>query len=151
MFSIQVRLAGWGADTPPEQIGAVVEKLVEALALANAFQMRSNGFPALAGVPIRYDLEGNAELFDDATMVASRRSGDCDDLCAYRLGELWASGEDPGAIARVVWQPDVTGATEIPWQFHVQVQRSDGSVEDPSAELGMGWLVNPDESPEDAA
>lgn len=142
MFNLQIRLAGWGADTPPEHIARVVERLVEALALADQYQMEANPFPALEGAPVRYDLEGVNELFDDATMVLARRSGDCDDLCAYRLGELWASKVDPLARAVVTWQYDEHAKTEIPWQFHVQVRRSNGVIEDPSAELGMGWLVS---------
>jgi hypothetical protein len=144
MFTLQIRLAGWGADTPPEHIARVVERLVEALALANQYQMAAQPFPALEGAPIRYDIEGSAELFDDAMLVLSRRSGDCDDLAAYRLGELWASGLDPGARARVLWQHDPEPDNEIPWQFHVQVLRSDGTIEDPSSDLGMGWLVSLD-------
>lgn len=141
MFELSIRLAGWGPDTPPDDIALVVAKVVEALAIANAQQMRAHPFPALAGKPIRYDMEATRELFDDATLVLSRRSGDCDDLVAYRLGELWASGEDPDAVARVVYEPDESPDTDIPWRFHVQVVRSDGRIEDPSLDLGMGWLV----------
>lgn len=141
MFELSIRLAGWGPDTPPDDIALVVAKVVEALAIANAQQMRAHPFPSLAGKPIRYDMEATRELFDDATLVLSRRSGDCDDLVAYRLGELWASGEDPDAVARVVYEPDESPETDIPWRFHVQVVRSDGRIEDPSLDLGMGWLV----------
>ena len=138
MFTIQMRLAGWGPDTPPEDIARVVTLLIEALATANMAQMRANAFPSLQTRAIRYDLEESQELFDDATLVLSRRSGDCDDLAAYRLAEVWLEG-DHGARAYVRWQPDPTN--EIPWGFHAMVQRGNGQIEDPSTALGMGWLV----------
>lgn len=142
MFTLTCRFAGWGADTPPADIARTVEALVEAVARANALQMAANPYPSLGSKAIRYDTEAREELFDDATLVAARRSGDCDDLCAYRLGELWSSGEDPAARAKVIWEPAVpVEGDDIPWQFHVQVVRSDGTIEDPSADLGMGWLV----------
>ena len=148
MFTIQMRLAGWGADTPPEDIARVVELLIEALATANMAEMRANPFPTLATGAIRYDLEESQELFDDATLVLSRRSGDCDDLAAYRLAELWIEG-DHGARAHVRWQADPTN--QIPWGFHAMVRRGNGQIEDPSVKLGMGWLVPLDGSERDGA
>ena len=138
MFTLTMRLGGWGPDTPPEHIAEVVELLIEALATANLAQMRAHPFPTLSSKAIRYDIEESQELFDDASVVLSRRSGDCDDLAAYRLAELWASG-DHEARAVVKWQADPSNP--IPWGFHAMVARGDGMLEDPSTELGMGWLV----------
>lgn len=138
-FSLTMRLGGWGADTPPADIARVVELTIEALATANVAQMRANAFPALSSGSIRYDIEESQELFDDATTLAARRSGDCDDLAAYRLAELWVAGE-VRARARVRWQSDPS--QEIPWGFHALVMRADGSIEDPSLECGMNWLVD---------
>lgn len=56
------------------------------------------------------------------------RSGDCEDLCIYRVTELRRAGEDAWCLVRQ------TG----PKLWHVLVAREDGSVECPSRALGMG-------------
>jgi hypothetical protein len=142
-FEILIRLGGWGPDTPPEDMARVIEHLVEGVALANYGQMRAQPFPTIGSGVIHYDVEGDAELFDDATTVLSRRSGDCDDLVAYRLAECWIEG-DLEAEALVNWQrtePSEDDASGIPWLFHVRVRRGNGQIEDPSEDLGMGRLV----------
>lgn len=53
--------------------------------------------------------------------------GDCDDLAPWRAAELQLQGEN--ARARVVQSPGIG--------YHVVVVRGDGSIEDPSARLGM--------------
>jgi hypothetical protein len=143
MFTLEMRLGGWGRDTPPEDIAAVVRLMIEALATANLSQFRSNPFPALDTGAIRYDVEESRELFDDATLVTARRSGDCDDLAAYRLAELWHDGE-AGARALVRYVPSLDPRLPAPWLFHALIRRADGTIEDPSRDLGMGWLVDPD-------
>jgi hypothetical protein len=59
----------------------------------------------------------------DALGVVSERSGDCEDLAAYRAAELRVY-EDDHAIVRVV--PTKRGS------FHAIVEREDGTLEDPS-------------------
>ena len=61
--------------------------------------------------------------------VALEGWGDCQDLSAYRAAELRVSGADPAAHVRVY----PTG----PNRYHAVVARGDGTVEDPSAILGM--------------
>lgn len=61
--------------------------------------------------------------------VLGRGAGDCEDLAAWRAGELVVTGEDPNARAVVVQ----TG----PKTWHAVVAREDGTFEDPSAMLGM--------------
>lgn len=55
--------------------------------------------------------------------------GDCDDLAAARAAELRVLEKDRGARVLVL---------EIrPGHYHVVVRRGDGTIEDPSARLGM--------------
>jgi hypothetical protein len=69
------------------------------------------------------------ERFDHAGIVMQRRHGDCDDLAPYHAASLRTSGEDPGARAVV--------RRSGPNTWHAVVQRSDGTVDDPSKRAGM--------------
>lgn len=69
------------------------------------------------------------EHFDHVGTIAARGWGDCDDWAPAHAATLRASGEDPGAVARVV--------PSGPSTYHAIVQRSDGSIEDPSVAAGM--------------
>jgi hypothetical protein len=60
------------------------------------------------------------------------RTGDCEDLVGWRVAELRASGEDPGARPRVQ-RFDEGGDVE----YHFTLFRSNGQIEDPSRRLGM--------------
>lgn len=71
-----------------------------------------------------------AEHFDHAATVRQRGWGDCDDLAPWHAASLRHTGEDEGATAIV--QPSG------PRRWHAVVQRSDGSIDDPSREAGMG-------------
>lgn len=66
--------------------------------------------------------------------VLSRKWGDCDDLAPYHAASLRATGADSGARAFV--------KKSGPNRWHALVQRSDGTIEDPSRAAGMGAGVN---------
>jgi hypothetical protein len=70
------------------------------------------------------------EHFDLAQTVLRRGWGDCDDLAPWHAASLRATGEDPEA--RAVVRPSG------PRRWHAVVERSDGSIDDPSAAAGMG-------------
>ncbi len=70
------------------------------------------------------------EHFDHASTVHSRGWGDCDDLAPWHAASLRHTKEDPGAHAIVV--------KSGPQRWHAIVKRSDGSIDDPSREAGMG-------------
>lgn len=70
------------------------------------------------------------EHFDLPGTVLKRGWGDCDDLAPWHAASLRASGVDPEATAIV--RPSGPG------RWHALVQRSDGSIEDPSRAAGMG-------------
>jgi hypothetical protein len=70
------------------------------------------------------------EHFDHAQTVLQRGHGDCDDLAPWHSASLRHTGEDPGAEAIV--------KRSGPNRWHAVVKRSDGSIDDPSREAGMG-------------
>jgi hypothetical protein len=70
------------------------------------------------------------EHFDHAKRVLQRKWGDCDDLAPWQAASLRHTGEDPGARAIV--------RKSGPKRWHAIVQRSDGSIDDPSKRAGMG-------------
>ncbi len=86
------------------------------------------------GVKWRPEPPGD-EHFDSADRVMRRRAGDCDDLAPWQAASLRHSGEDPGAVAVV--------RRSGPKRWHAIVQRSDGSIDDPSLRAGMGPGVSP--------
>lgn len=85
--------------------------------------------PPLYSSGVRYaeDLPGSAEEFCAIPDVLRRGRGDCDDLAPWRAAELRLCGEHATA------EPVHVGGG----QWHVIVRRADGSIEDPSARLGM--------------
>jgi hypothetical protein len=75
------------------------------------------------------------EHFDSADQVIKRKWGDCDDLAPYQAATLRVTGEDPGATAIV--------RRSGPKRWHAVVQRSDGTIDDPSKRAGMGPGIAP--------
>ncbi len=71
-----------------------------------------------------------AEHFDHAATVMKRKWGDCDDLAPWHAASLRNTGTDPEAHA--------VAKRSGPNRWHAVVQRSDGSIEDPSRRAGMG-------------
>jgi hypothetical protein len=58
--------------------------------------------------------------------VKARGAGDCDDLGPWRAADLRLQGE----LAQAVPRPSAAG-------WHIVVRRGDGTIDDPSARLGM--------------
>lgn len=108
-----------------------------ATVLCNLHQMHTSPLPRLYDSGVRYQREQclavsvpeTCERFLTAVQLLIERVGDCDDLASYRCAECIFTGEDPNAKAIVL-------RTRSGW--HAVVQRSDGTIEDPSARLGMG-------------
>lgn len=73
----------------------------------------------------------NRECWQSAIITQMRRSGDCEDLVAWRVAELWATGETK---ARPECYSPRAGL------IHCVVRRADGTREDPSRLLGMGGV-----------
>jgi hypothetical protein len=122
-------------SVPP--IPEALEALAEGLVLLDVFYMEhgiENGIelPPLyeSGIVYRREPKGREwwESAADLLGVVQDRSGDCEDLAAFRAAELRVH-EDEYAIVRVV--PTTRGT------FHAVVEREDGEIEDPSRILVM--------------
>lgn len=111
-----------------------VRAMLGALVLANFLAIVSDPtIPKLYASGCRFLREPKGtETFVDLYEVIRKRGGDCAHLAAWRVAELRALGER--ASLRVTWQVDEIRRIRV---FHVVVRRADGSVEDPSALLGM--------------
>ena len=111
--------------TNPAEIRAAVLGLA-AISLA---QMQASPLPRLYSGQIRYVREpANRERWQTARETSERGAGDCEDLAAYRVAELHLLGEPGATIAVRVINPEL---------YHIVVRRKDGSMEDPSSQLGM--------------
>jgi hypothetical protein len=115
----------------PPMIPAL-EGLAEGLVRMNVAIMEeaeANGidWPGMFSLGIKYRREPRGrEWWESATDilgVLADRSGDCEDLAALRAAELRLVGEDEDARVKVV---------RTSRAFHAVVERSDGSIEDPS-------------------
>ena len=128
---MRVRIA-----VPEEQVDPpVIDAALEAVTRLDETQIHNGDVPTFAdalnngrGIKWKPEPPGD-EHFDHATTVLGRGWGDCDDLAPWHAASLRATGEDPGAIARVV--------PSGPHTFHAIVQRSDGQIDDPSIAAGM--------------
>lgn len=110
-----------------------ISDAVNALAYMSLGQMRraaasGHPLPPLYGGTIRYVRERPLmERWQTALRVAMRGKGDCEDLAAYRVAELNLQGQKASAFASQV----------TPILVHIRVRLADGTIEDPSAKLGM--------------
>lgn len=86
--------------------------------------------PPLYRAGVRYQRERpGKEDWQLPTTTLRLRSGDCEDLAGWLCAAYWQTDEDPRArmfLKRV-----------NPRLRHIQVMRGDGTIEDPSAMLGM--------------
>lgn len=109
----------------PGQIYAAVT----GLALISLAQMQEgNPPPPLYESGARYQREPmGRERWQTARETARRKLGDCEDLAAYRVAELWRRGIKARVHVKVV----------RPGLMHIQVLLPNGKIEDPSQRLGM--------------
>lgn len=92
--------------------------------------LRCHWLPKLHASGVRYQMEPEGrERWQLPEETYWRKEGDCEDLASWRAAELVVSGEDPQARAFIRWLR--------PGLMHCLVLRADGSIEDPSKELGM--------------
>ncbi|HEX7235472.1 MAG TPA: hypothetical protein VF405_00845 [Gammaproteobacteria bacterium] len=111
----------------------VLDAALEATTRLNESLIKSGEVPLFDTVRdhIRWKPEPpGQEHFDHAGIVLGRKWGDCDDMAPYAAASMRATGEDPGATAIV--------KRSGPQRWHAVVQRSDGTIRDPSRETGMG-------------
>jgi|HubBroStandDraft_2_1064218.scaffolds.fasta_scaffold09641_3 hypothetical protein len=119
---------------PDEHVGApVLNAALEATTRLNEKMLADGQVPPFEeglrqGVRWKPEPPG-AERFDHARTVLNRKWGDCDDLAPWHAASLRDSGEDPDAEA-IAYRSG-------PNRWHAVVRRSNGNIEDPSAEAGM--------------
>lgn len=112
----------------------VLDAALESVVRLNESMLNRNEIPTFkeglkTGIKWKPEPPG-AEHFDHAKTVLARKWGDCDDLAPWHAASLRHSGEDPDALAVV--------RRSGPKTWHAVVQRSDGSIDDPSLDAGMG-------------
>lgn len=115
-------------------LGLAIKPFLEGLVTANLLYLATHHVPLLYKSGVRYQEEppGTVEEFAGIPVIIARGWGDCDDLAPWRCAELRRSGEK--AKIRLTWRQPVPGGRK---EFHVQVRREDGRIEDPSLILGM--------------
>lgn len=142
-----------------EGVCATFSALISAVAVGNYYVMRRHPglIPRLYDSPVVFRPEPNAGKYEEiasARRVASRGWGDCDDLVAYRIGEILCDGQKAAAKVYVKFHLKRDGRIyELTWPeaveakknrigkvlslYHAQVRKDNGSVEDPARLLGM--------------
>lgn len=120
---------------PEEHVTApVLDAALESVTRLNESMLERGEVPSFStgvkhGVQWKPEPPGQ-EHFDHALEVIHRKWGDCDDLAPWQAASLRHSGADPGARA--------VAKRSGPKRWHAVVERSDGSIEDPSKRAGMG-------------
>lgn len=105
--------------------------MVECMAKINASIMRRTFVPSLYSSGVRYQQEEDGkETFRDCIGVLKRKRDDCNNLVAYRMGELIVRGIDTQVI--VEYNKNTRGG----YMFHVYLLNGH-TPEDPSTVLGM--------------
>jgi hypothetical protein len=115
--------------TSADELAEIVKSLVEGAAMGAANLRSRLPFPQLYDSGVVYKVEDSPDEIEEFTfpwVTLARGYGDCDDLCIWRLADLYTAGER----ARCTVQ--YRGS-----ELHVQIRRADGSIEDPSEILGM--------------
>jgi hypothetical protein len=110
----------------------VVRMLVKVLIVADRLFLQAHpSTPKLYDAGVRYLREDpDSENYQNIPRTLELRTGDCEDLVAWRLAELQEAGEDAHLVVRE-WDDK----TDV--YFHLLVGRPNGDIEDPSALLGM--------------
>jgi hypothetical protein len=120
--------------TRSKVFAVVIRFILRALVMVDQLYLRLHPqTPSLYQSGVRYQEEPDDGIEEFASIPAmyARGWGDCDDLAPARVAELRMRGEK--ASIRVQWRSRPGGRK----LYHVLVRRGDGSIEDPSAKLGM--------------
>lgn len=143
MYLIGFKLSSFGSSIPFNR--RLLTILLEALTEANVAILRTFGsrVPDLYRSGMRYRRESiGQEDWCDIIELLRLGYGDCEDLSCWRAAELRVRHGDKGARAFVRGPRRLPGGVMM---YHIQVQRGDGRIEDPSLLLGMG--TNRDRTP----
>jgi len=116
--------------------GLAIRPLLEALVTVNQlFLLTHKNIPPLYESGVIYREEPSNWPYEDFAPIPttlSRGWGDCDDLAPWRVAELRMQGEK--AKIRIKWKMHKRSGGKL---YHIVVRRANGTIEDPSARLGM--------------
>lgn len=116
----------------PVDIDYALTRMLSTLVDVNVDYLKRYPMPPLYSSGVRYIGEQvGQEEWLAAPWVQARGGADCEDLCAWRVAELRIAGER----ANCVWSKHVSADSIL---YHIRVKRGNGSIEDPSLNLGMG-------------
>ena len=118
----------------------IVKLLLKILVYANLIYLRAHpNAPKLYQSGVRYIREPlGVEYFQNVPSILRTGGADCEDLASWRVAELILEGEPAEPAIRVTVKDDGFRL------YHIQVRRADGSIEDPSAHLGMKTRTPPE-------
>jgi hypothetical protein len=124
---------------PNEEKKLVLDKLLEALTLANVFFLaRYPHTPNLYESGVRYEQEPDGrDDWQDIPDTLQRRNGDCEDLASWRMAELRARWRDRGSRFHITVEDIPNRAGQLVTTYHIAIRLPDGRIEDPSRILGM--------------
>ena len=115
----------------------VLDILLEALVKIDELYLRlTPGTPSIYKSGVRYYHYAEREEWLAVPECMFERIADCKSLSAWLVAEYHVSGIDPGAKCCKKYSTIETEFGPL-LLYHIQVQRSDGTIEDPSRELGM--------------
>lgn len=126
---------------PPTLNEETLAVLCETLTLLDAIWLRDHPeTPNLYDAGVRYELlpEYWMSVPWALAWAARGRGLDCKVLAAWRAAELRVRGGEKSA--RCVYSKHLAPGKVV---YHVRVRRADGSIEDPSARLGMQSVIPP--------
>lgn len=134
MYAITFVLEGFGKDVGREHSNRVLAIYLNALYETDISYLKA--FPNTkrlyeSGVRYRREPVG-VERWQDIPAVLRSGYGDCEDLATFRAAELTVSGTL--AVPSFRWRTVPERGTML---YHIVVEKADGSIEDPSAQLGM--------------
>jgi hypothetical protein len=119
-------------DGDPELTRYIVRHILQGAALGcRPFFVGPHALPPLYDTPVRYDLEpsygSGKQVFRLPPDVLSRGRADCGSLCIYEVARRQARRKSD-SVSIADWLGDNS--------MHAQIRRPDGSIEDPSIQLG---------------
>lgn len=133
MYRACLYLGAMGPDKSDALLCEMNEGIVTGLALANFAILKRYNLPSIYDVAPQYHFPKGEEQWKDIDSLLRVRSGDCKDLVAWRLAELWKQGRTDAAPKSTIDR----GRNPQDILFHVFIVFGDGTTEDPSRLLGM--------------
>lgn len=136
MYALCYDLNSVHPDMSDDVLNEINAAVVTGLALVNQVILRHYSIPSIYSIRPRYHIPeevqtGKArERWKDIATLLQDRWGDCKDLTAWRLAELWKMGVNAKAESTVTRM----GRALL---FHTYIRYPDGRTEDPAKTLGM--------------